>query len=139
MQTATRIHTNDSDVVIAGLYFIFFLYFVVNRGKSYRGYHKRTSSPFCTYIYPSTPTTNKRNSTELTILDLAWHVLAGITELALYYGNFNCTILAVIACYIQSLTSLSLVKRLPNGYPPHTRKLPPTSFPQTKTRKGKKK
>ncbi|QMW27828.1 hypothetical protein G4B84_003117 [Aspergillus flavus NRRL3357] len=111
MKTTTRIHTNDSDAVIIGLYIIFFIYFSVNRGKSYRGHHKRTI-PLCTY---------KTHVIELTTSDLPWHVLAGITELTLYYCNFNCTLLAVLACYVQSLTSLSLVKRLPNGYPPHTR------------------
>lgn len=131
MKATTRIHTNDSDAVIIGLYIIFFIYFSVNRGKSYRGHHKRTI-PLCTY---------KTHVIELTTSDLPWHVLAGITELTLYYCNFNCTLLAVLACYAQSLTSLSLVKRLPNGYPPHTRKpYPPYSIPspQTKTRKTKK-
>ncbi|KAE8373802.1 hypothetical protein BDV26DRAFT_284819 [Aspergillus bertholletiae] len=93
MQAATRIHTNESDTLLFGLYAILFIYHAFNRAKSYRGHHKY----------------------------LPWHVLAGTTELTLYFCNFNCTILAVITCYIHSLTSLSLVKRLPNGYPPHTR------------------
>ncbi|KAB8260431.1 hypothetical protein BDV32DRAFT_47149 [Aspergillus pseudonomiae] len=93
MQANTRIHTTDSDALLISLYAIFFVYFAVNRGKSYRGRHKY----------------------------LPWHVLAGITELALYFSNLNCTLLAVVACYVHSITSLSLAKRLPNGYPPHTR------------------
>lgn len=47
--------------------------------------------------------------------------MSGILELALYYSDLECSSLAVVACFVHSLTSLILVHRLPNGYPPHTR------------------
>ncbi|KAE8150416.1 hypothetical protein BDV25DRAFT_139820 [Aspergillus avenaceus] len=92
MQTA-RIHTNDSDTIVLSLYAVLFVYQILNRLLVYRPYHKA----------------------------LPWHILAGITELSLYYGNFPCSMLSVVACYMHSITSLILVARLPNGYPPHTR------------------
>jgi hypothetical protein len=50
---------------------------------------------------------------------LLWHILSGALEVIFYYRNFNCLIAAVMACCVHSVTSLALVKDLPNGYPPH--------------------
>ncbi|KAE8372670.1 hypothetical protein BDV26DRAFT_285760 [Aspergillus bertholletiae] len=90
---STRVYTNDSDRVILGLYGIFIIYHGLNQGKIYRPHHPA----------------------------LIWHILSGTLEVILYYGDFNCSIAAVVACWVHSYTSLTLVKGLPNGYPPHTR------------------
>ncbi|KAE8335186.1 hypothetical protein BDV24DRAFT_156234 [Aspergillus arachidicola] len=88
-----RPHTNDSDRIILGLYVIFAVYHILNRGKTYRASHRV----------------------------LPWHIISGSVELLLFYGGFKCSPAAVISCLIHSYTSLVLVKDLHNGYPPHTR------------------
>ncbi|PYI36399.1 hypothetical protein BP00DRAFT_483569 [Aspergillus indologenus CBS 114.80] len=92
MKTA-RFHTNDSDLLILGLYGVFLGYQLYNKTRSYRPRHPA----------------------------LFWHILAGLIELVLYYRTPRCGRGAVIACWVHSFTSLALVKGLPNGYPPHTR------------------
>ncbi|KAL2783980.1 hypothetical protein BJX66DRAFT_330280 [Aspergillus keveii] len=88
-----RFHTNDSDYIILGLYAVFLLYHALNKGRVYRPRHQA----------------------------LFWHILSGALEVVLFYGNSKCSIVAVTACCVHSVTSLALVKYLPNGYPPHTR------------------
>ncbi|PTU16983.1 hypothetical protein P175DRAFT_0447294 [Aspergillus ochraceoroseus IBT 24754] len=91
--SAPLVHTNDSSFILLGLYTTFFFYHLVNRGVSYRGHHKA----------------------------LSWHILGGSMEIILYYGGFNCSLLSIAGTLMHSVTSLILVKNLPNGYPPHTR------------------
>ncbi|KAL5042410.1 hypothetical protein BDW71DRAFT_200620 [Aspergillus fruticulosus] len=87
-----RFHTNDSDYIILGLYAVFLLYHALNKGRVY----------------------------QLRRQALFWHILSGALEVILFYGKSRCSIAAVTACCVHSVTSLALVKYLPNGYPPHT-------------------
>ncbi|KAI9929517.1 hypothetical protein ASPWEDRAFT_184012 [Aspergillus wentii DTO 134E9] len=86
-----RVYTNDSDVLILGLYFVFILYQLVNR----KSYHPHPALPY--------------------------HTVAGLAELALYYGGYPCSLPAVAACLVHSATSWMLVKHLKKGYPPITK------------------
>ncbi|KAE8410320.1 hypothetical protein BDV36DRAFT_289689 [Aspergillus pseudocaelatus] len=88
-----RVQSTDSDGIILGLYGVFAIYHGLNRGRIYRPRHEV----------------------------LIWHILSGALEVILYYGNFQCSIVTVVSCWIHSYTSLVLVRDLPNGYPPHTR------------------
>ncbi|KAL2824968.1 hypothetical protein BJY01DRAFT_241630 [Aspergillus pseudoustus] len=88
-----RFQTNDSDYIILGLYGVFLLYHTLNKGNVYR--------TRCQGLF--------------------WHIISGALELILFYGNSRCSLVAVTACCVHSVTSLALVKNLPNGYPPHTR------------------
>ncbi|KAJ5335643.1 uncharacterized protein N7506_005703 [Penicillium brevicompactum] len=89
----TRPHTNDSDAILLTLYASLAVHRCFEKGKLYRSFHRA----------------------------LPAHIVSGFLELVLYYSDLECSALAVVACFVHSLTSLVLVHRLPNGYPPHTR------------------
>lgn len=61
------------------------------------------------------------NSLTSYFLALPWHALAGIVEILLFYSGAQCSILAVAACLVHSISGLMLVKNLRKGYSVITR------------------
>jgi hypothetical protein len=71
--------------------------------------------------YVSSSATSKRSI----MAALLPHAVAGRTELALFYGDFNCSLLSLlIACLVHSGTYPALAKHLHRGYEPITRTYP---------------
>jgi hypothetical protein len=52
------------------------------------------------------------------------HAVAGWTELVLFCGDFDCSLLSLIACLVHSGTYPALAKHLHRGYEPTTRTYP---------------